>query len=166
MKLGHQPSKTLGTATPPPKPSSSEKAERLIKGKKVEQAFGNFSLSGIGDTTALKQHSGPKLLERMCPEQRKGLYIRGLSFRPLSPWEAAWKPCTKAGTLSVKKRWRNMSRTSAWPARVSTSVQSDMSREKPSAAAGPSSGSLRRPVSCRKEVHQKRRMNLKYSRGG
>lgn len=68
-----------------------------------------------------------------------------------SPGPAPWKPCTSLGTLSVKNRWRNMMRTSAWQPLCSTSGDSAMSRKKPSAVALPSSASPSRPSSCEGE---------------
>lgn len=59
-----------------------------------------------------------------------------------------WKPCTSCGTHSVKKRWRNMRRTSAWQLLPSTSGESAMSKAKPSPTAGPRTVSPKSTSSC------------------
>ena len=58
------------------------------------------------------------------------------------PGGAELKPCTSLAEFSEKKRWRYMMRTSAWQLRLSTSDESLMRRENPSATRGPNALSL------------------------
>lgn len=73
---------------------------------------------------------------------------------PWVPCGAELKPWTSLAEFSVKKRWRYMMRTSAWQLRFSTSGESLMRREKPSAAIVPSSESPSREKSWR--IHTQR----------